>query len=85
MAPSRFRHAFPDQEYSLTVSADASRAEGLLFREPAAELKDRLLAAAKNCAFARGRRIVPVIRAKRGHKKAGVQILTLADVLDCLQ
>ena len=54
-------------------------------RLPATEIKDRLLAAAGNCAFARGRRIVPVIWAKRGQKSPGVHVLTPDAVLDCLQ
>ncbi len=52
---------------------------------PLTELTDRLLSAAKNCAFARGRRLVPVIWAKHGHKKAGAHVLTPDAVLDCLQ
>ena len=52
---------------------------------PVAELKDRLLSKAKNCAFTRGRRIVPVIWAKHGHKNNGIHVLTPDAVLDCLQ
>jgi len=52
---------------------------------PVAEIKGRLLSAAKNCAFARGRSIVPVIWAKRGHKNIDIPILTPDSVLDCLQ
>ncbi|MCX5792569.1 MAG: ATP-binding protein [Elusimicrobia bacterium] len=52
---------------------------------PAAGLKDRLLAKAKNCAFTRGRSIVPVIWAKQGRKNTDVQVLAPDEVLDCLQ
>lgn len=52
---------------------------------PATEIKDRLLATANNCAFARGRRIVPVIWAKRGYKNTAAHVLTPDAVLDCLQ
>ncbi len=49
------------------------------------ELKDGLLAKVKNCAFARGRRIVPVIWSKHAYKNTGVHVLTPDAVLDCLQ
>ena len=52
---------------------------------PVAELENRLLSKAKNCAFARGRSIVPVVWAKRGDKNTGTRVLTPDAVLDCLQ
>jgi len=52
---------------------------------PVAELNDRLLSKAKNCAFARGRRLVPVIWSKHACKNTDVHVLTPEAVLDCLQ
>jgi AAA+ ATPase superfamily predicted ATPase len=52
---------------------------------PAADLKNRLLSKVANCAFARGRRLVPVIWSKRACKNTEVHIVTPDAALDCLQ
>jgi len=54
-------------------------------RLPIAEITDRLLSAANNCAFARGRKIVPVIWDKHGHENVGAHVINPDAVLDRLQ
>ena len=48
-------------------------------------VKERLLFLARNCAFTRGRKIVPALWAKRGRKDPGLHIVTSDAALDCLQ
>ncbi len=50
-----------------------------------AKARERLLAAAKNLAFVRGREVVPVLWAKRGRKNGEACLQTPDAVLDALQ